>query len=403
MPDVPESSTELMPLVEIIHQGYRCADLLLRLPGQIPIPSFSQFPSLPSPDWVDIKSNRFLPEVVAHLEQATETYTLYPPLLFPPSSKLFSKQITRKVIQAPLLVRPASSSIYSVEGRSRFLTSIGVPDHLHDATQTKILIVSFGGQVFRKPSSSRASSRASNASSRATTPDLDRGIISVPMSLAPSTPSPELEQSFSASQSHKFSSLPSLDTTLFGEETSLGRRDTITQRKKKEIDVDPRPSPSPILADGSAFAIPGAPPSSKRLPLPALNTTPPSPVSTMPSPSPFFEDSESSFEDSSSDSDMLLPDPSWIAIVCGVSKEQWQENNGGDDEGMPENFFLAPRDVYMPDLTAVADVLLGKLVSLVIFLPCWLLLIAHHRDMELYLSAWTQAHRLFMVRFYSLY
>lgn len=59
------------------------------------------------------------------------------------------------------------------------------------------------------------------------------------------------------------------------------------------------------------------------------------------------------------DEPRLLPDDSWIAIVCGVSPE-WGRENG---EELPVNFFVAPRDVYMPDLTAVADVLLGKLVS----------------------------------------
>jgi L-arabinokinase len=60
----------------------------------------------------------------------------------------------------------------------------------------------------------------------------------------------------------------------------------------------------------------------------------------------------------------LLPDSSWIAIVCGVSK--W-----GADEKPPDRFFVAPKYVYMPDLTAVADVLLGKLVryvNLIVFL-----------------------------------
>jgi hypothetical protein len=60
----------------------------------------------------------------------------------------------------------------------------------------------------------------------------------------------------------------------------------------------------------------------------------------------------------------LLPDSSWIAIVCGVSKEQWSEQSeDGMDSELPEGFFVAPRDVYMPDLTAVSDVLLGKLVG----------------------------------------
>jgi hypothetical protein len=58
----------------------------------------------------------------------------------------------------------------------------------------------------------------------------------------------------------------------------------------------------------------------------------------------------------------LLPDSSWIAIVCGVSKQQWNEDCRDPESGLPEGFFVAPVDVYMPDLTAVGDVLLGKLV-----------------------------------------
>lgn len=53
----------------------------------------------------------------------------------------------------------------------------------------------------------------------------------------------------------------------------------------------------------------------------------------------------------------LLPE-GWIAVVCGASKEQ-----GEGAENLPEGFYIAPKDVYMPDLTAAADVLLGKLVG----------------------------------------
>lgn len=53
----------------------------------------------------------------------------------------------------------------------------------------------------------------------------------------------------------------------------------------------------------------------------------------------------------------LLPE-GWIAVVCGASKEQ-----GEDAKQLPEGFYIAPKDVYMPDLIAAADVLLGKLVG----------------------------------------
>jgi len=57
--------------------------------------------------------------------------------------------------------------------------------------------------------------------------------------------------------------------------------------------------------------------------------------------------------------------------VCGVSKGQWQGESGKGDDDLPEGFFVAPKDVYMPDLTAAGDVLLGKLVSPVVFMPTW--------------------------------
>jgi len=74
-------------------------------------------------------------------------------------------------------------------------------------------------------------------------------------------------------------------------------------------------------------------------------------------------------------------DDTWIAIVCGVTKEQWNAVDGDVDEGLPDGFYVAPKDVYMPDLTAVADVLLGKLVG-IINTPCYKnLCFRSYRDM----------------------
>ena len=52
----------------------------------------------------------------------------------------------------------------------------------------------------------------------------------------------------------------------------------------------------------------------------------------------------------------LLPDDSWVAMVCGAG-DAW----GHRDEHLPDRFSVAPKDVYMPDLTAVSDCYLGKL------------------------------------------
>lgn len=50
----------------------------------------------------------------------------------------------------------------------------------------------------------------------------------------------------------------------------------------------------------------------------------------------------------------LLPD-GWIALVCGMKP------GNALGEAMPDNFYGAPLDCHVPDLTATADVVLGKL------------------------------------------
>lgn len=94
----------------------------------------------------------------------------------------------------------------------------------------------------------------------------------------------------------------------------------------------------------------------------------------------------------------LLPDDSWIAVVCGVSKEAWNTQDGEDD-GLPDGFYVAPKDVYMPDLTAVADVLLGKLVSSIGLANPQVTTDCHFRDTGLSQNVWTLAHLSYMVRF----
>ncbi|KAJ2917439.1 hypothetical protein MD484_g2995, partial [Candolleomyces efflorescens] len=116
------------------------------------------------------------------------------------------------------------------------------------------------------------------------------------------------------------------------------------------------------LATESHIWVPGAPPAYKalgsptvltpRVLTPTFNTIPPTP--TPGTDTAYFNLEVEHYLD---DTPRLLPDESWIAVVCGVSKDQWV--NPGED--MPEGFYVAPKDVYMPDLTLIADVLLGKL------------------------------------------
>ncbi|KAF9041890.1 hypothetical protein BDZ89DRAFT_1128587 [Hymenopellis radicata] len=116
---------------------------------------------------------------------------------------------------------------------------------------------------------------------------------------------------------------------------------------------------SPRIATTSHIWIPGAPPAHKPPMTPksvscglSFSMVPPTPV--------IEQRIEPTIDNSEEFEARLLPDSSWIAIVCGVTKGQWQSQSDPDSE-LPEGFYLAPKDVYMPDLTAVADVLLGKL------------------------------------------
>jgi hypothetical protein len=83
---------------------------------------------------------------------------------------------------------------------------------------------------------------------------------------------------------------------------------------------------------------------------------------TLSTPTPLLDQGDNMFPSPVEEDEgpFLLPDASWIAVVCGVSKEQWNELES--DVDLPSGFFIAPRYVYMPDLMAAADVLLGKLV-----------------------------------------
>ncbi|KAJ7168618.1 hypothetical protein C8R46DRAFT_1092164 [Mycena filopes] len=333
VPDVPVPHAELAPLVEHIHAGYRCADLLLRLPGYIPIPSFAINPQLPSPDWVDPLANRFHANIMASLDTPPSVSTVYPPIE-PHNASLASADNP-----IPLLVRSPSPSVYSPPGRSRFLQSIGIPAHHHNPDSTKILIVSFGGQMFHRPSRS-GSAPSSRRASRELSP----------------VRRPGSPQNVHHSHGHG----------------NRSPRSAVFPHLQLEIPTGP-PSPTehetfkaPRLATASHLWIPGAPPAAKPLPTPISPTRAEGPSFQTIPPTPDLSESTYDqayfdFEEEQAEEGLprLLPDASWIAVVCGVSKEQW--NSDGDDTDLPDGFYVAPRDVYMPDLTAVGDVLLGKL------------------------------------------
>ncbi|THU76168.1 hypothetical protein K435DRAFT_974530 [Dendrothele bispora CBS 962.96] len=422
MVDVPIPSSVLKPLVSQMHQGYRCADLLLLLPGQIPIPSFTSEPctSLPSYEWVDLKTKRFETDVIEHLNQPCSASTLLPHIPFPANTRLSKKPLERRILQAPLIVRPPSTSPspYTSEGRAKLLTFIGVPEHLHDPETTKILIVSFGGQIFRKPSRSRNGSRAgSRTHSRSRSKDTNP---------YKKSQSPVDDQGvglgLGLSSVTSFGSISSSSSSLSVDDPATKELSTSTELTDHR-QINPQPPTSPRLTTSSHIWIPGAPPVSRHASpllytktnpqsprtsvigsglgkeMPTLRTIPPTPMieleyMSLDAAAEALDNLHVNGEQDSSDSQTqvhtldpcqcspeelkkdlgeyfdlprLLPDDSWIVVVCGVSKEQWEHSSndhhyGEDsDNDLPDNFYIAPLNVYMPDLLAISDVLLGKL------------------------------------------
>ena len=368
--DHPESDTPipeetLSPLVKQIFEGYRHADMLLILPGAIPIPSFSVSPSLPATRWINPSSRLFEPEVISHLIQDPHTYTLHPSIPFLPShpdAPPSTKPKQRSAYLAPLLVRPPNDDIYTPEGRSRFLSSLGISEDLCDPTTTKILVVSFGGQVIHKPSRSHSPSRPAS----------------------PNRPHIEHEDKLKSN---------SFTRELSQELNSLSRSD------------DPRTLGQ--VSGLSHIYVLGAPaPAAMPSPtIPSVTTIPPTPIL-----SEFSHESVSAEQENADVRSLMLPDASWIAVVCGVAdSREWQirrqnsgtagETSSEEDNDLPEGFYIAPRDVYMPDLMAVADVLLGKLVCFTHFhIACRLAaILTPHRVTGLSLSVLIHAHPSYMV------
>ena len=342
--DVPIPHSILRPLVQQIHFGYRCADILIRLPGHIPIPSFETFPTLPSTEWVDIEFNRFFSNITDHLLQPVETYSLHRPIPYPTDINSRHRVIPRSIIPAPLFVRPPSSpTIYSPESRSQLLASIGVPENLHNSERTKILVVSFGGQVFRGPSRPGSRSR-----SRSATPsEGERPLSKEADKFTPPSPGPIAECRSEYNDHCTFGQRHALDESKLSISPGLD-------------EVNSRLASSQRLATPSHIWIPGAPPAVRIIqPTPLLQTCHllSSPPLIAPGPAVVVESDIIVDEEPS-----LLPDPSWIAVICGVAKEQWKRQLEEEELDLPDQFFVAPRDIYMPDLTAIADVLLGKLV-----------------------------------------
>ncbi|GAA5949325.1 hypothetical protein JCM3765_003371 [Sporobolomyces pararoseus] len=131
----PLSPSTLDPLVNQAISDYACASLLLRLPGVIPLPAFDTDVPMPSGQWVSSDRTSFTPEVEQILSR-------------PPSKIPSVKSGSKTVVDVPLIVRPPSPLANTPQFRKDLLTSMGVPEDLLDS---KIVLVSFGGQAIPRP------------------------------------------------------------------------------------------------------------------------------------------------------------------------------------------------------------------------------------------------------------
>ncbi|CAO3600399.1 unnamed protein product [Absidia cylindrospora] len=126
--------------VKMVIQDYRNADLLIRLPGAIRIPSFDDavelVPSTPilcEPTPTPINLSKGIVNGKTQLPSVSVATVL--------SSRLSSK-IERRIVDVPLVFRKYHKN------RKQVLEELGIPSSIYDTH--RILLLSFGGQVLGK-------------------------------------------------------------------------------------------------------------------------------------------------------------------------------------------------------------------------------------------------------------
>ncbi|KAF8525936.1 hypothetical protein BU17DRAFT_83440 [Hysterangium stoloniferum] len=321
------------PLVSQLFSGYRNADVLLLLPGFIPIPSFFCRPSLPAEGWINSSSNRFQSNV-EHLLQQYPMLEIYPSLTSPittsgSSLNVHHKKLLREVKMAPLLVRPLSPDVTRLSRRIALLTTIGIPEEVCNDADTRILVVSFGGQTIGRPRGRHGScAKPPCAAPLNNTNNIQHHAANYRILRRETRESCHANTEQNVGQQHE--SVPSLKTA----NTCVPEVNVPAYNLSSSGNLISSPVPSAChsLAEEN-FAMDDE------------NIAPNSSFEIFPK---LVDDCDRS----------PLPSPSWIAIVCGVPAN-WSVSE--TEDGLPSRFYIAPQDVYMPDLTAVADVVLGKL------------------------------------------
>ncbi|KAI8343591.1 hypothetical protein BC941DRAFT_411822 [Chlamydoabsidia padenii] len=139
---------EIRELVNVVIQDYRNADLLVRLPGAIRIPSFDDavelVPSTPiigGPTATTTTTTTTVPttKVKGIVNGKTQLPSVSVATVL--SNRLSSK-IERRIIDVPLVFRKHHKN------RTQVLDELGIPSSIYDTH--RILLLSFGGQVLGK-------------------------------------------------------------------------------------------------------------------------------------------------------------------------------------------------------------------------------------------------------------
>ncbi|CAG8611952.1 13063_t:CDS:2 [Funneliformis caledonium] len=128
-----EFDNTIKKLVEQVIEDYKHSELLIRLPGHIPIPSFSGTQLYPCNTITPPSSEK---SFLLYNEEKLVNYLSDINAFFSPSSKLFKQY--RNVIDVPLVVRKSKTC------KEIVLKNLGIPKKIFNSH--KILMVSFGGQ-----------------------------------------------------------------------------------------------------------------------------------------------------------------------------------------------------------------------------------------------------------------
>ncbi|PLW55119.1 hypothetical protein PCANC_05269 [Puccinia coronata f. sp. avenae] len=187
-------------LVAITVADYSKAELLLRLPGEIPIPGFDDDITLPATTWTDERTGYFRADIDTKLQ-------------WPMRNERATR--AKKVIDMPLVVRPLSGAACDPQTKLTLLQDLGVPAELLNM-ETRILLVSFGGQVIpspRPPTSTDCGLDELPETSETTHPAhslLPPGWIAIICGLPPSSRPHELPHNFFSIANSKFNYVPDL-------------------------------------------------------------------------------------------------------------------------------------------------------------------------------------------------